>query len=78
MTTFGNAYWNNVTDNKYKSIISCDTKSYEAIKEKLENYINQKGNDLAREYYNNEIRGQKGISEHKNNIFKKMINSLFV
>ena len=37
MTTFGNAYWNNATDNKYKSIISCDTKSYEAIKEKLEN-----------------------------------------
>lgn len=36
MTTFGNAYWNNATDNRYKSIISCDLSSYEDMNTKLE------------------------------------------
>ena len=30
-----------------------------------------------REYYNNEIRNQKGISEHKANIFKKIFKQIF-
>ena len=30
-----------------------------------------------REYYNNEIRNQKGISEHKSNIFKKIFKQIF-
>ena len=30
-----------------------------------------------REYYNNEIRGQKGISEHKTFIFKKIFKQIF-
>jgi tRNA A-37 threonylcarbamoyl transferase component Bud32 len=30
-----------------------------------------------REYYNNEIRNQKGISEHKSNIFKKIFRQIF-
>ena len=30
-----------------------------------------------REYYNNEIRGQKGISEHKSIIFKKIFKQIF-
>ena len=30
-----------------------------------------------REYYNNEIRGQKGISEHKTIIFKKIFKQIF-
>ena len=30
-----------------------------------------------REYYNREIRNQKGISEHKSNIFKKIFKQIF-
>lgn len=37
MTTFGNTYWNKATDNKLKSIISCDETAYEKFRERLNN-----------------------------------------
>ncbi|MDD6826111.1 MAG: YodL domain-containing protein [Oscillospiraceae bacterium] len=52
MTTFGNTYWNSATDNKYKSIISCDTTAYEKFKDKLDksgiNYYGYTQNNAVR------------------------------